>query len=132
MSNIYLLRNEMGRYKIGISVDVERRVKGLMFGGGIQIELLKTWKSSYASTFEECFHARYVDYHHLGEWFNIPFNPITDMDELLVQGESFIKRGGYCPDKIMDSFAVRQQLESLISMGQYSHKRSLRSRVGKE
>lgn len=126
MSNLYLIKNELGRYKIGISIDVGRRIKTLMMGGGAYMNLIKTWSTPFASAFEECFHARYVDHHCFGEWFDLPEDPTNEMDTLFKEASHTIQKYNYDPDKARDVFEVERIICKLVSNGKVSHKRGMR------
>lgn len=116
---LYLVINEVGRYKIGMSINVESRMKTLKYSGGVSINLVQKWPTEFASTFEEFLHIKYNQYHHFGEWFNIPYNPEDEIYYLYTE---------FCKEtenrSIYDSTGIIKNLEKFLPKGAVSHKRS--------
>ena len=123
---VYLLVNEIGRYKIGISGEVEKRCKTLSYSGGIEIGVVHKWITPCASTFEEFLHTFYCEYHHLGEWFSLTTNPkdeITTLHQKFIMAyDSTCKTRNDC----MQGWEVSRKLHHLLPIGAISHKRSKR------
>ena len=129
---VYLLVNEVGRYKIGISSDVEKRCKTLSYSGGVTIEMIcKLW-TPYASTFEEFLHTMYYRQHYSGEWFNFkvsPQNEITALHQEFILVYNSICKGF---DNEMQGFAIARNLQHLLPNGAISHKRVMRINEAKK
>ena len=128
MKDVYLFKNELGRYKIGMSADPASRVKTLMFSGGVRVSVIKTWDCrDYASTFEEFLHALYNKFHEFGEWFSIPYNPETEIDKLHAE---LTRKANFCTtigvDEWTINFKLAEQMRALLPEGCISHKRSKR------
>lgn len=64
---LYVLKNELGRYKIGVAVDVEKRVKALSISSGSKIEII--YKFNSRGNFENKLHKHFKEKRYLGEWF---------------------------------------------------------------
>lgn len=71
---VYLMENEMGRFKIGISHDVENRRMQLQGSSGLYIKIVAYYKPLYrqASDIEKQLHSLFAKYRTLGEWFQFP------------------------------------------------------------
>jgi len=123
---VYLLVNEIGRYKIGISSEVEKRCKTLSYSGGIKIGVVSKWLTPYASTFEEFLHTFYCEYHHLGEWFILNTNPKDEITNL--HQKFMLSYNSVCKtrDDGMRGWEVSSKLHHLLPVGAISHKRSKR------
>lgn len=66
---LYVLKNELGRYKIGVSIDVEKRVKALEISSGSKIEII--FKFNSRGDFENKLHRHFKEKRYLGEWFSL-------------------------------------------------------------
>jgi len=67
--DLYIIRNEVGRYKIGKSKDVNNRIKIIESQGGIKAELIKRIEN--ADFLEFKIHELFKDKRYHGEWFNL-------------------------------------------------------------
>jgi len=67
---IYLMENELGMLKIGISNDPVKRAKALSTGSGLAINLLCYWQiANPARTTEAKLHRLFKQFKISGEWF---------------------------------------------------------------
>lgn len=68
----YIFRAEDGRYKIGVTVDVEHRRKTIQNASGLATEVV--YSRRYRDPFpeERRLHALFAEYRREGEWFEIP------------------------------------------------------------
>lgn len=66
---VYLMRAENGRYKIGISVDPEKRLADLRDGSAVDIELVHYFAAEDAAGIERVLHREYETKRVRGEWF---------------------------------------------------------------
>lgn len=79
---LYLMKNEIGLYKIGISSDPLRRLKAVANSSGISVELISEWKTGRNAKFVESeLHEQFKQHRKMGEWFDF------DIDELIIQCE---------------------------------------------
>lgn len=70
---LYLMVNENGRYKIGISKNPKDRAKALSTGSGYLTKLITYWNvDNLVSEIERNLLTRFSDFNTLGEWFNFP------------------------------------------------------------
>lgn len=71
---VYLMQNEFGRFKIGISQDVEKRRGQLQTGSGFYIKIIGYYKPQYryAGDVEKHLHKLFAKYRTIGEWFEFP------------------------------------------------------------
>src|SRR5690606_39352860 len=67
--DLYIIRNEVWRYKIGKSKDVNNRIKIIESQGGIKAELIKRIEN--ADFLEFKIHELFKDKRYHGEWFNL-------------------------------------------------------------
>ena len=72
MKSIYLLQNDNGFYKIGVSKNPAKRVKQLQTGSADKISLITFYESNNAFAIERALKNRYSIYRINGEWFNLP------------------------------------------------------------
>jgi hypothetical protein len=69
---IYLIRcSENNFYKIGISKNVERRLKQIQTSSPNKIYLIHKYQSQYASKIEKAMHNFFKVYHRNNEWFEL-------------------------------------------------------------
>lgn len=79
---VYLLKvSGEGIYKIGVSKNVERRVKQLQTGNPEKIEIIKTFLSQYPYKIENVLHRRYKVKHVFGECFQLTNEDINHFEE---------------------------------------------------
>lgn len=79
---VYLLKvSSEGIYKIGVSRNVERRVKQLQTGNPEPIEIVKTFLSQYPYKIENVLHRRYRLNHVQGECFYLSKDDIEHFEE---------------------------------------------------
>jgi hypothetical protein len=70
MGKVYLLTNNNGFYKIGVTKgDIDRRIKSLQTGNPNKIELVNYYESNNYRKIESWFHRIYEDIRLEGEWF---------------------------------------------------------------
>lgn len=70
---IYVIKNPLNEtIKIGVANDVEKRIKQLQTGAGIELELIyKSMICSNAFSIEKDVHKHFEEYRTFGEWFKI-------------------------------------------------------------
>jgi hypothetical protein len=70
---LYVIRAEgMKRYKIGISVDPERRIRNLQIGSPIRLEVISLRPLRAARLVEMGLHESLAEHRAWGEWFDLP------------------------------------------------------------
>ena len=70
-SLVYLIHGA-GHHKIGIALDVKKRLKGIQTSCPFPVEILMTWKSENALGVEQAMHRRFAQHRLKGEWFQLP------------------------------------------------------------
>ena len=96
---IYLLAiRDLNVYKVGISSNVEKRIKTLQTGCPYKLEILKTFQSPKASKIEKVLHRQYSskkidenEYSLKGEWFYLGIKTIINFKEICSQIEFDLK-----------------------------------------
>ena len=70
---VYILRSgNTNNFKIGVSKNIENRIKQLQTGAGIELELIyKSMICSNAFSIEKDVHKHFEEYRTFGEWFKI-------------------------------------------------------------
>lgn len=72
MGIIYLLKDDNGMYKIGITTRKStKRLKELQTGNAEEIRVVSEFKSEYFRKIENTLHRRYTSKRMKGEWFNL-------------------------------------------------------------
>jgi hypothetical protein len=72
---VYLIRcSENSYYKIGISKNVERRLKQIQTSSPDEVYLIHKYESKYASRIEKALHNFFISYHRNNEWFELSLN----------------------------------------------------------
>lgn len=85
MSNkyVYVILNENGRVKIGISLDPIKRAQNLSTSSGYACKCVCYWElGEHAAFLEKTLHTRFDKYRMLGEWFS-PDLKISQIEEAM-------------------------------------------------
>jgi len=69
---VYVIEHELGLYKIGISMDAEKRLRELQVGNPFTLRLRQTENPVNARRVEQHLHDTLSRYHFRGEWFDLP------------------------------------------------------------
>lgn len=92
--HIYIITNlDVPRIKIGISQDIEGRIKTLQNAGGCKMRL--AWSSELinnAASIESILHKKFKEYRYVGEWFNI------DLIEAITEAVRLVESEGRKPN----------------------------------
>lgn len=78
---VYIIKIQTGEFKIGKSINVEKRIKEIDTSTPHELELVHAIISDNANNAEKLLHKKYEKSRIKGEWFNLSSN---DIDELLV------------------------------------------------
>lgn len=88
---LYLMRNEIGRYKIGVSQDPVNRAWSITTGSGLFTTVLCYWSVDKVTTDVEAMLLKhYKKYNTYGEWFSVKID--ADDVEKVMQGYCNYKR----------------------------------------
>ena len=81
-SYVYILKvSSDGIYKVGVSKNVEKRVKQLQTGNPEKIEIVKTFLSDYPYKIESVLHRSYQRNHVQGECYYLSEKDIENFEE---------------------------------------------------
>lgn len=82
MNKVYLMRNSLGLYKIGVSKNVEERRKRIENNSGTFTEIVCEWDNENAYYTEQKLHSYFEKERQAGEWFKIT-DPVVKINEIL-------------------------------------------------
>jgi len=80
-------------YKIGIAIDVKKRLASLQTSSPHQMKVLKSWESAFAQKAERYLHKHFKDYRQKGEWFRLSSEQVEILLNILNLDE-FISQSG--------------------------------------
>lgn len=70
---VYLIRcEENNYYKIGVTKNIQRRLKQIQTGSPDKIYLVEKYESNYSYKIEKALHGFLSHYHRNNEWFELP------------------------------------------------------------
>lgn len=90
MTHVYLLKNEIGHCKIGVTRHNPRhRVSGLQVGSSIKIDVIafKSFENSHARQLESELHRKYREFRLCGEWFALSQDQVKEVVSVLTVKE---------------------------------------------
>ena len=75
---LYFIRmvNDGIYYKIGITINIKKRLETLQTGSPVPLEVVFKHRSFYAEAIEEKLHKHFTNFNTSGEWFKIPEDTI--------------------------------------------------------
>lgn len=83
-----LFISELNLCKIGISENVEKRVRQLQTGCPFKIDVVKKYESTISSRIEKILHRKYAnrkldenEYNLMGEWFSLMVSEVLSFEE---------------------------------------------------
>lgn len=83
---VYIMKNSMSLYKIGISVDPKRRCNDIRLASGIHTEILKTFDTkNEARLVEQSLHRHFSSKRKEGEWFSLTKKDLQDIEKTVAQ-----------------------------------------------
>lgn len=80
---LYLIENDAGLVKIGVSESPEDRVHSIQTGSAGDVWLRSEYKLKKAGVVEKELHNRFADDNVSGEWFNLPEKIVEDLEKEL-------------------------------------------------
>jgi len=76
---VYIIGNkDHNIYKIGISKDPTKRLKGIQTGNPFKLSIIDTFKTNYAKQVESDYHELFEEYKLEGEWFSLDKEAFTE------------------------------------------------------
>lgn len=85
-TSIYLVKNNSGLYKIGVSKNPEQRIRNISTQTGQKIETIHISDlMDNGNNVESRIHHLYSDKRHLGEWFTLTNNDIDNIKNKIIE-----------------------------------------------
>lgn len=79
MGYVYLIEDtDNNRYKIGVTKDLDKRLRNLQTGNSNQLKFLCAYKTNYPYRLESMLHRKFEQYREINEWFNLPKDIVFD------------------------------------------------------
>lgn len=73
MGYVYLVKDTVNNtYKIGVSKDINKRLKTLQTGNSSNLELILSFKAEHPYRLESMLHRKFAEYRERNEWFKLP------------------------------------------------------------
>lgn len=110
---IYLMKNEIGLYKIGISNNPEKRARDISNNCGVPTSLIKHWDSYNAFATEQRLHKVFAEKRKSGEWFKLVKKDILSIDTIINDIDKLIPHVSYVEPTIA---SVKPKCQSLYAM----------------
>lgn len=81
---LYLMRNSVGNYKIGVSTKPDVRARALQCASGLKVDVINIYSTELdAYVCENQAHRFYSEYRLYGEWFSFDETMIKSVDQML-------------------------------------------------
>ena len=79
MGYVYLIHDtDNDTYKIGVTKDLNKRIKSLQTGNSSELKLIESFRTDYPFRLETMLHRNFEQYRELNEWFRIPKDIVYD------------------------------------------------------
>lgn len=80
---VYLMQNDFGLYKIGISVNPNKRSLEVSNSSGVPTKVIKVWDSYNAYSTEQKVHKEFAAKRKSGEWFKLSKKELKEVDQYI-------------------------------------------------
>lgn len=70
VQKLYLMKNELGLYKVGISKSPKKRARDISNTSGFNTHVVRVWDVYQAFQLEQSIHVKFTDKRKKGEWFD--------------------------------------------------------------
>lgn len=91
MKYIYLLESHNNEHKIGITNNLDKRIKTLNTGTANNLILLKSFKTNFGFKLEKIIHKTFLEKKINREWFKLSINDINNFEQLCIDCEKRFK-----------------------------------------
>lgn len=81
---VYLMKNSLGLFKVGISNNPGKRCRDISNSSGFPVEVVKVWSALNARRTERQLHNHYADLRKNGEWFDFSGIALQDVFSCVV------------------------------------------------
>ena len=79
MGYVYLIEDiDANRYKIGVTKNLDKRIRNLQTGNGGELKFVCAYKTNYPYRLENMLHKSLAQYRELNEWFRLPKDIVSD------------------------------------------------------
>ena len=79
MGYVYLIHDIYNNtYKIGVTKDLNKRIKSLQTGNACELRLVESFETEYPYRLETMLHRSLEQYRELNEWFSLPTDIVYD------------------------------------------------------
>lgn len=79
MGYVYLIQDIYNNtYKIGVTKNLEKRIKALQTGNTCELKLVESFKTDYPYRLETMLHRSLEQYREKNEWFSLPIDIVYD------------------------------------------------------
>lgn len=83
MGYVYLIEDvDNNRYKIGVTKNLEKRIRNLQTGNSNKIVLIESYKTEYPFRLETMLHTHFKQFHHYNEWYELDVDSVEKFIEL--------------------------------------------------
>ena len=90
MGYVYLIHDIYNNtYKIGVTKNLEKRIKALQTGNSTKLDLIMTYETEYPFRLETMLHRKFEQYRENNEWFGLP-NDIVECFHYYCQQMNYI------------------------------------------
>ena len=124
---VYIFKNSVGLYKIGISVNPERRCKQMKLASGIDVEVVKVYEvEKPAIQIESLLHKHFSKLRKHGEWFEFENFNIVKIDKLIKKFDSDVGDSSSLVESTIKQIADinYSELENLVYCKDLFHKQN--------
>ena len=91
MGYVYLIQDVYNNtYKIGVTKDLNKRIKSLQTGNACELRLVESFETEYPYRLETMLHRSLEQYRELNEWFNLPVDIVYDFYSRCIQFNKII------------------------------------------
>lgn len=92
MGFVYLIEDSNNNvYKIGVTKDLDKRIKSLQTGNACELKFLCAYSTKYPYRLETMLHNKFSQYKELNEWYNLPKDIVLDFHSQCAQMNSIIE-----------------------------------------
>lgn len=83
MGYVYLIKDNYNNvYKIGVTKNLNKRIKSLQTGNVCELKLIYSFKTDYPYRLETMLHNSLKQYREYNEWFNLPIEVVNDFEKI--------------------------------------------------
>lgn len=91
MGYVYLIEDQDNkRYKIGVTRNLEKRLRNLQTGNSNKIKLIESFLTEYPFRLETMLHNKFKQFHHYNEWYELDEANINNFLNLCDQCNNII------------------------------------------